>query len=221
MSPELAVPSLQLRPSFLRRLFGEHFVVIFLSKISVAQILNECSGKEADGLNTHSQPEDLPYQAWLSNLLFLALQLCWRKSKGEKEKSCSKAAREEPRADHLLIHMFPLCWDKPHLVAQPGPGGHCSWIPHGWSLAAITFQLRELRWLIQMPMSFLCPIVCAMCSQSVLHLRNSHCCSARWLWTCEPKELYWPLRALHPACPFWSPPLALFCLVRALWPPPS
>lgn len=26
------------------------------------------------------------------------------------------------------------------------------------------------------------------------------------------------LRALHLACPFWSPPLALFCLVRALWP---
>lgn len=26
------------------------------------------------------------------------------------------------------------------------------------------------------------------------------------------------LGALHPACPFWSPPLALFCLVRALQP---
>lgn len=69
-------------------------VVIFLSKTSVAQIVNKCSGKEADGLNTHSQPEDLPYQAWLSNLLFLALQLCWRKSnplgwKGEELfKSC-------------------------------------------------------------------------------------------------------------------------------------
>lgn len=51
-------------------------MVIFLAKTSVAQILNKCSGKEADGLNTHSQSEDLSYQAWFSNLLFLTFQLC-------------------------------------------------------------------------------------------------------------------------------------------------
>lgn len=72
MSSELAQSPAEAL-SFEEAVWGP-FVVIFLSKTSVAQILNKCSGKEADGLNTHSL--DLPYQAWLSNLLFLVLQLC-------------------------------------------------------------------------------------------------------------------------------------------------
>lgn len=95
MSPELAVPSHQLGLSFLRRLFGEYFVVFFLSKTSVVvQILNKCSGKGADGLNTHSQPEDLPIKP--GSLICCSLPFSSAEAilLGEKEKSCAKAARK-------------------------------------------------------------------------------------------------------------------------------
>lgn len=147
MSPELAVLSLQLRPSFLRRLFGEHLWWFSSSKPAWPRLLTSALAKKLMDLTLIHSQRTCPIKP--GSLIYCSLPFSCAEGKaillGEKEKSCSKAAREGPRADHLLIHTFTLWWDKPHSVAQPGPGGHCSSVPHGWSLAAITFQLRELQ----------------------------------------------------------------------------